>query len=86
MQEYEYLGHMNQINEDTSSTEEWYYLPDHMVFKSSSSNTRTRVVLDGSCHSSNGLSLSDTLLVGPTTTFVSHHYNSEHTKLNSLQI
>jgi len=66
MQEYEELGHMNQINEDKSSTEEWYYLPHHAVFKSSSSTTQTCVVFDGSCHSSNGLSLNDTLLVGPT--------------------
>ena len=66
MQEYEELGHTNQINEDTSSTEERYYLPHHAVFKSSSSTTRNRVVFDGSCRSRNGLSLNDTLLVGPT--------------------
>jgi hypothetical protein len=47
MQEYEELGHMNQINEDASSAEELYYLPHHAVFKSSSSTTRTRVVFDG---------------------------------------
>jgi hypothetical protein len=66
MQEYEELGHMNQINEDASSAEEWYYLPHHAVFKSSSNTTRIRVVFDGSCCSSNGLSLNDTLLIGPT--------------------
>jgi len=66
LQEYEELCHMSQINEDTSSTEERYYLPHHAVFKSSSSTTRTRVVFDGSCRSSNGLSLNDTLLIGPT--------------------
>jgi len=66
MQEYEDLGHMNQINEDKSSAEERYYVPHHAVFKSSSSTTRTRVVFYGSCRSSNGLSLNDTLLVGPT--------------------
>jgi hypothetical protein len=47
MEEYEELGRMNQFNEDTSSTEEWYYLPHHAVFKNSSSRTRTRVVFDG---------------------------------------
>ena len=66
MQEYEKLGHMNQINEDASSAEEQYYIPHHAVFKSSSSTTCTRVVFDGSCRSSNGLSLNDKLLVGPT--------------------
>jgi len=65
MQEYEELGHLNQFSGDASSAEEQYYLPHHMVFKSSSSTTHTRVVYDGSCRSSNGLSLNDTLLVGP---------------------
>jgi hypothetical protein len=66
MEEYEDLGHMNQTIEDESSIEEQYYLPQHVVFKSSSSTTRTQVVFDGSCHSSDGLSLNGTLLVGPT--------------------
>ena len=66
MQEYEDLGHMNQINEDASSTEERYYIPHHAVFKSSSNTTCTGVVFDGSCRSSNGLSLNDMFLLGPT--------------------
>ena len=66
MNKYEELDHMNQINEETSSTEERYYLPHHAVFKNSSSTTRIGVVFDGSFCSSNGLSLNDTLLVGPT--------------------
>ena len=65
MQEYEELGHMSQINEDTSNIEEWYYLPHQTVFKSSSSTTCTCIVFDGSCRSSNGLSLKDSLLAGP---------------------
>jgi hypothetical protein len=36
MQEYEDLGHMNQINHDASSAEEPYYLPHYAVFKNSS--------------------------------------------------
>jgi hypothetical protein len=65
MQEYEELGHMNQISEDASSVEEeLYYLPHHAVFKTSSRTTRT-LVFDGSCRSSYGLSLDSTLLVGP---------------------
>ena len=66
MQEYEELGHMNKLSEDASSAEDRYFLPHHAVFKSSSSTKCTRVVFDGSCCSSNGLSLNDTLLVGPT--------------------
>jgi hypothetical protein len=48
MEEYEDLGHKNQINEETSSTEERYYLPRHAVFNSSNSTSHNRVVLDGS--------------------------------------
>jgi hypothetical protein len=66
MQEYEDLGHMNRNNEDASSTEERYYLPRHAVCNSSNSTSHTRVVLDGSCRSSEGLCLSDMFLVGPT--------------------
>jgi hypothetical protein len=65
IQEYEELGRMNQITEEACSAEERYYLPHHAVFKSSSSTTLTRVVFDD-CRSTNGLSLNDTLLVGPT--------------------
>ena len=63
-QDFEELGHMNQINKDASTAR--YYLPHHAVCKSSSSSARTRVIFDGSYRSSNGLSLNDTLLVGPT--------------------
>ena len=66
MQEYEELGHMNQVNKDASSTEERYYLPHHAAFKSSSSTTLTAVAFDGICCSSKGQPLKDTLLVGPT--------------------
>jgi hypothetical protein len=66
MQEYEELGHMNRINEGASSAEERYYLPHHAVFKSSSSTTNTLVVFYSSFRSSNGRSLNDTLLLGPT--------------------
>jgi hypothetical protein len=66
MQEYEELGRMNQISENASSMEEeLYYLLHHTVFKTSSSTTCTCVVFDGSCRLNNGLSLNDTLLVGP---------------------
>jgi hypothetical protein len=42
MQEYENLGHMNQINEDASSVEERYYLAHHAGFKSSPAKSITR--------------------------------------------
>ncbi|XP_055527009.1 uncharacterized protein LOC129719641 [Wyeomyia smithii] len=42
-----------------------YYLPHHAVIKPESTTTKLRVVFDGSCHTSTGVSLSDALMVGP---------------------
>jgi hypothetical protein len=66
MQEYEKLGHVNQINKDASSAEEQYYLPHHEVFQEFKQYNTHCVIFDGSFRSSNGLSLNDKLLVGPT--------------------
>ena len=87
MQEYEELGHMIQVNEDSNSSEERYYLPHYAFLKSSCSTTSTRVVFNGSCRSSNGLSLNDTLLVGPIIQqgLYSIFYDLEHTKLHLLR-
>ena len=65
MEQNEDLGHMNQNNEDASSTEERYYVPRHAVRKSSNSTSHTRVVLDGSWRSRNRICLNDILLLGP---------------------
>ncbi|XP_055605009.1 uncharacterized protein LOC129753236 [Uranotaenia lowii] len=41
------------------------YLPHHPVVKEASTTTKVRVVFDASCKTSSGISLNDSLLVGP---------------------
>ena len=43
-----------------------YHHPHYAAFKESSNTTKTRVVMDGSAESHTGVSLNDTLMVGPT--------------------
>lgn len=62
MKQYEALGHMRR---DVAVVDA-YYIPHHPVIKSSSSTTKLRVVFDASHKSRSGLSLNDTLCVGPT--------------------
>ncbi|XP_076760954.1 uncharacterized protein LOC143429305 [Xylocopa sonorina] len=62
IQEYLDLGHLSPATDDQPG----YYLPHHAVIKESSQTTKVRVVFDGSAKTSSGLSLNDTLLIGPT--------------------
>ena len=68
MQEYFDLGHAEPI--PTSDLEkqlnETFYMPMHAVYKASSTTTKVRAVFNASAKSSTGVSLNDTLLVGPT--------------------
>ena len=68
MQEYLDLGHAEAVpSEDLDKAPaEAFYLPMHAVYKSSSTTTKIRAVFDASAKSSSGVSLNDTLLVGPT--------------------
>lgn len=67
MKEYIDLHHMHEIRDsETNDVSSYYYLPHHAVFKDTSTTTKLRVVFDASCKTTTGLSLNDTLLVGPT--------------------
>ncbi|XP_059225708.1 uncharacterized protein LOC131997872 [Stomoxys calcitrans] len=61
--EYLELGHMREVCQDP---ELGYYLPHHAVFRPESSSTKIRVVFNASSPTSNGRSLNDVLLSGPS--------------------
>ncbi|XP_057333711.1 uncharacterized protein LOC130672924 [Microplitis mediator] len=62
--EYLDLKHMS-LSKDQESISSGFYLPHHAVFKHDSLTTKLRVVFDGSAKTSTGISLNDTLMVGP---------------------
>ncbi|XP_018402792.1 PREDICTED: uncharacterized protein LOC108779784 [Cyphomyrmex costatus] len=66
IQEYIQLGHMREVTHITNNDSQTYYLPHHAVYKETSTSTKLRVVFDGSCKTTTGISLNDALLVGPT--------------------
>ena len=59
-------GHKCLLPDDDKTSSYGYYLPHHAVIKNSSFTTKTRVVFDGSTKTSSGISLNETLMVGPT--------------------
>lgn len=68
LSEYENLGHMTKINDESLELiNPKYYLPHHSVIKETSSTTKVRVVFDASMKTSfSGPSLNDVQCVGPT--------------------
>ena len=60
------LGHAEEVPPEDAPPSPHFYLPMHCVFKESSTSTKLRVVFDGSAVTTSGLSLNQTLLVGPT--------------------
>ena len=61
--EYLVLGHMNKIEDFQKFDGPHFYIPHHAVIKNTSLITKLCVVFDGSCASSSGTSLKDTLIV-----------------------
>jgi hypothetical protein len=68
IQEYLDLGHAEVVPECEliEPKHDVYYLPMHVVYKDSSTTTKVRAVFDASAKSTSGVSLNDSLLVGPT--------------------
>ena len=68
IKEFEELGHLEDVpkEEVDNGHANHFYLPHHAVFKESSTTTKLRVVFDASAKTTTGVSLNDTLLVGPT--------------------
>ena len=68
LMEYFELGHAQLVTAEELCTPEafTYYLPMHAVYKQPSTSTKMRIVFDGSCASSTGVSLNDILAAGPT--------------------
>ena len=68
MSQYLSLGHMERIpDREVTIEKEHCYLPHHFVLKMDSLSTKLRVVFDGSCKTTSGISLNNKLLVGPKT-------------------
>ena len=67
VEEYFELNHARRVTaaELLLPETQVFYLPMHGVHRASSSTTKLRVVFDASCKSSSGVSLNDTLAVGP---------------------
>ena len=61
------MGHIEEVppEEINNGCENHYYLPYHAVFKESSTTTTLRVVFNDSGKSYIGISLNQTLMVGP---------------------
>ena len=68
MEEYMKMEHAElvPVADLQKPSKEVFYLPMHAVRKEHSTTTRIRAVFDASAKSSTGVSLNDTLLVGPT--------------------
>jgi hypothetical protein len=64
--EYLALDHMERVPGSQIETDKCYYMPHHAVIKEHSISTKTRVVFDASAQTTNGISLNDQLMIGPT--------------------
>lgn len=66
IEEYLRLGHLRPVKQDDSKKEIAVYLPHHAVVREDKTTTKVRVVFNASQKNNRGVSLNDTLMVGPT--------------------
>ncbi|XP_038215213.1 uncharacterized protein LOC119834785 [Zerene cesonia] len=66
IKEYLDLGHMEEVLAEDVDKPNAVYLPHHAVIRQDKTTSKVRVVFDASCKGSNGVSLNDDLMVGPT--------------------
>lgn len=68
MEKFFSLGHAEQVPvvDLQKPPQKVFYLPMHVVGKETSMTTKTRVDFDALAKSSSGVSLNETLMVGPT--------------------
>ena len=66
VQGYLDLGHAELVPPSEPKPSSLYYLPMHSVSKQSSTSTKLRVVFDGSAATTSGVSLNQSLMIGPT--------------------
>ncbi|XP_074028529.1 uncharacterized protein [Leptinotarsa decemlineata] len=64
MRDYLSQHHMSPITETYNNADE-YFIPHHCVLRPESATTKLRVVFDASAKTTSGVSLNDTLLIGP---------------------
>lgn len=65
--EYLSLGHMTMVDSRCDlKQKEAVYLPHHAVIRNDKTTTKVRIVFDASCKYKNGVSLNESLMVGPT--------------------
>lgn len=72
MSEYESLNHMERVydkdrEKQLIDNDKCFYLPHSYVINDRSRTTKLRVVFDGSAKTSSGVSLNETLMIGPKT-------------------
>ncbi|XP_022832838.1 uncharacterized protein LOC111360825 [Spodoptera litura] len=64
--EYLHLGHLRAVKKEDDKRYEAVYLPHHAIIREDKTTTKVRVVFNASEKNKKGVSLNDTLMVGPT--------------------